>query len=364
MRGKTSRGNMCEGISGKQKVALRNVALYSLSMKKIFYVLGSVLFVAGCSANMETVKNTFVVSSSSSPAPAVIEPYPSEFSVEHFKKMALSGSDLVIGRVIESTSAWSKHFISYKSNGVKISGTLAMPKGEGPFTLIVLNHGYIDPKIYTNGRGLRREQDAIARAGFAVLHTDYRKHAQSDPDPDTRNIYDNALAYALDSANAVLAVRNAQPAKIDATKVGMMGHSMGGGVTMHLLVAHPEVIDAAVLYAPISPDAWQNFERWRLDDREESTETLEALKTKAENPQPWLAMSQTGSLKDIEDPILLVHGLKDSDVPAEWSHALNATLDHLDKNIRYITYPKEGHEFSETWKHFIDTSIAFYKEHL
>jgi hypothetical protein len=28
---------------------------------------------------------------------------------------------------------------------------------------VILNHGYIDPAIYTNGRGLKREQDYLAR---------------------------------------------------------------------------------------------------------------------------------------------------------------------------------------------------------
>lgn len=278
--------------------------------------------------------------------------------------MTLSGSDLVIGKILENNSVYAKHFITYKSNGVKISGTLSLPHGDGPYKLIVLNHGYIDPKIYTNGRGLRREQDAIARAGFAVLHTDYRKHAQSDPDPDLRNIYDNTLAYALDSANAVLAVRNARNPKIDASKVGMVGHSMGGGVTMHLLVAHPEVIDAAVLYAPISPDAWQNFSRWRLDDREESTETLAALGTKEEHPEKWLALSQTGMLIHIEDPILLAQGAKDKDVPAEWSDALHAELTRLGKRVQYLTYPYEGHEFATSWSNFINASISFFQEYL
>ena len=47
----------------------------------------------------------------------------------------------------------------------------------------MLNHGYIEPSIYVTGQGLAREQDALARAGFVVLHTDYRGHAASDPVP-------------------------------------------------------------------------------------------------------------------------------------------------------------------------------------
>lgn len=333
-------------------------------MRSLPFAVFTVFILSACNQAASLPEAVSSRGASSSTGPRVIEAYPSEFSAEHFKNMALSGSNLVIGKVIEQNTAWAKHFITYTSNGVKISGTLALPKAEGAHRLIILNHGYIDPAIYTNGRGLRREQDALARAGFAVLHTDYRKHAQSDPDPDTRNIYDNMLAYALDSANAVLAVRELNDPRINATKVGMLGHSMGGGVTLHILAEHPELIDAAVLYAPVNADAWANFERWRMDDREESTETLAALKTKDENPAGWAALSQSGHLKFIEDPILLTHGLKDADVPVAWSNDLDYTLETLGKDARYVTYPKEGHEYSESWKHFIDMSTEFFKERL
>jgi len=333
-------------------------------MRNLFCALTLSILLAACTQAASLPEAVSSRGASSSAAPRVIEPYPMEFSAEHFKNMALSGSNLAIGKVIEQNSAWAKHFITYTSNGVKISGTLALPKAEGAHRLIVLNHGYIDPAVYTNGRGLRREQDALARAGFAVLHTDYRKHAQSDPDPDTRNIYDNMLAYALDSANAVLAVRELNDPRINAEKVGMLGHSMGGGVTLHILAEHPELIDAAVLYAPVNADAWANFERWRIDDAEESAATLAALKTKDENPAAWAALSQSGHLKNIEDPILLTHGLKDADVPVAWSNDLDYTLETLGKDTRYVTYPKEGHEYSESWKHFIDMAISFYNEKL
>ena len=48
---------------------------------------------------------------------------------------------------------------------------------------MVLNHGYIEPSVYVTGQGLMREQDYLARAGFVVLHTDYRGYADSDPPP-------------------------------------------------------------------------------------------------------------------------------------------------------------------------------------
>lgn len=295
-------------------------------------------------------------------APAPLHQTPT--SIEDFRTMTLSGTNLVIGKALEQNSAYIKHFITYHSNGLKISGTFAIPKGTGPFPLIIQNHGYIDPDIYTNGRGLRREQDRLARAGFAVLHTDYRGHAQSDANPTATGSYENGLGYAVDSANAILAVRALHDPRINAEHVGMLGHSMGGGVTLQILVAHPELIDAAVLYAPMNSDAWENFNRWN-SDQEYAPATLAAFGgTKEESPDAWAAISPASSLKMIEDPIIIFQGMLDEDVPVAWSDDLDAKLDALNKDVRYIVYPKEGHEFSTNWNHFMDTIIEFFKERL
>lgn len=336
-------------------------------MHRLSPLAASLLLLSACAAPAAEgvpVTPSAQETSSSASSARPLEAYPMELTVEHFAQMTLSGSALTIGGVQENNAAYARHTITYRSNGVLVSGTLAIPHGEGRHPLIVQNHGYIDPAVYTNGRGLRREQDALARAGFAVLHTDYRKHAQSDPDPDMRNIYDAGLAYAMDSANAVLAVRELNDPRIDASKVGMLGHSMGGGVTMHILVARPDLIDAAVLYAPVSADAWLNFARWRLDDRPESAPTLEAMGTRDERPDAWAALSQSGSLQVIDDSVLLFHGTLDKDVPIAWSDDLHLTLQRLDKDVRYIVYPREGHEFSTEWRHFIDTTIEFYRSEL
>lgn len=335
-------------------------------MKKIGFACICVLLTACATVHRQNPPADPAASSSSIDMtssfmdPQPIEPYPEEFSVEYFQQMTLSGSDLQIGKMLDRNDAYTRSTLTYRSNGVLVSGTISIPNGEGPYPLIIQNHGYIDPAVYTNGRGLRREQDAFARAGFAVLHTDYRKHAFSDPDPDTRDIYDNALAYALDSANAVLATRELNDPRIDATKVGMIGHSMGGGVTLHILVAHPDLIDAAVLYAPISTAAWQNFERWQLDDDPKSNPTLEAFGLPEDNTGAWEALSQTGMLMNVDDSVLLFHGTNDKDVPLAWSNALDRQLQSLGKDITYVVYPGEGHEFGLRWNDFIQQSIAFF----
>ena len=50
-------------------------------------------------------------------------------------------------------SVYIRYQISYKSDELEISGIMNVPKGNGPFPVIITNHGFIDPRIYTLGRG-------------------------------------------------------------------------------------------------------------------------------------------------------------------------------------------------------------------
>lgn len=277
--------------------------------------------------------------------------------------MKLSGTGLVLGPIQVQNDAYTRHYITYLSNGLKISGVLLIPKGDGPFPLVIFNHGYIATSVYTNGRGLRREQDYIARAGFAVLHTDYRGHAESDESPMTEKVYDGNLEYAMDSANAILAVREAKIPSIDAFSVGMLGHSLGGGVTMAVLTGKPDLVDAAVLYAPVSSKVWDNFVRWR-SEREEGDRTIEAFGAYDEKPQIWDELSPATFFSRIQPPILLFHGDRDDSVPKEWSDDLTERLKAAGKVIEYVEYEGEAHEFGPKCTDFMKKTAAFLHKHL
>ncbi len=277
--------------------------------------------------------------------------------------MRLEGSGLTISEILASNEFYTRYSIHYFSNGLRITGIMNIPVGDGPFPLLILNHGYIARSVYTQGRGLKREQDYLARAGFAVLHTDYRGHAGSDESPMTENVYDGNLEYAMDSANAILAVQDAALPRIDAEHIGMLGHSLGGGVTLAVLTGRPDLVDAAVLYAPIHANVWENFSRWR-EKRPEGDRTLIAYGTPEENPSFWNALSPQTHLSDIEAPILLFQGGRDADVPEEWSDTLAANLRHQGKDVTYSKYPTEGHEFIREWPSFMEKTAAFFREHL
>ena len=294
-----------------------------------------------------------------------LEQVPSEISIEHFSRMRLEGTDFTIGEVLRQTDAYTRYAITYRSNGLLISGILNLPHGEGPFPLVVTNHGYIDRHVYTRGRGLKREQDFLARHGFTVLHPDYRGHAFSDPSPlpDDSAIYDAGLEYSMDVLNSIRALQRLNHPKIDTDRVAMLGHSLGGGVALNIAVAYPDVIDALVLYAPVHSDAWENFARWRAK-RKEGTLTIETIGTRESDPVFWDAISASAYLDNIETPVLLFQGTQDSDVPKEWSDFLAERFDALGKEVTYVVYEGEKHEFIPRFRDFMEQSTTFFQEHL
>ncbi len=272
--------------------------------------------------------------------------------------MRLEGTDFSFDGTLADNASYTRHAISYRSNGLLITGIMNVPKGEGPFPLVILNHGFIDPAVYTQGRGLKREQDFLARRGFAILHTDYRGHAGGDPSPMTEDVYDGNLEYAMDSANAILAVRNAHLPSVDATRVGMLGHSLGGGVTLAVLTGKPDLVDAAVLYAPVHADVWENFMRWR-SLRDEGDNTRAHYGTKEENPDWWENLSPDTFLAKVRAPVLVFHGDNDVSVPKAWSDVLVARLEEEGKAVTYVEFPGEGHEFVPRWNDFMERTAAF-----
>ena len=292
-----------------------------------------------------------------------IEQLPSVLSIPQFRQMTLSGSSLKFERVLEKNDVYTKHAVTYRSNGLLITGVFLIPAGNGPFPFLVFNHGYIDPAVYTQGRGLKREEDYMARRGFAVFHTDYRGHAGSDPSPMTDKVYDGNLEYAMDSANAILAVRGANLPSVNTSKVGMLGHSLGGGVTLAILTGKPDLVDATVLYAPVHSDVWENFLRWRTK-REEGDRTVEEFGNPEAGSQWWTALSPSTFLQDITASVLLVQGSADKDVPKEWSDTLAERMKAAGKDITYLEYDGEGHEFSREWGDFMAKAAAFFRERL
>lgn len=273
------------------------------------------------------------------------------------------GTDLRTGTVLARTDAYTRYAVTYRANGLTISGIMNVPHGKGPFPALVLAHGYIDPAVYTSGRGLAREQDRLAREGYVVLHTDYRNHAGSDRDPD--NDVNLRLGYTEDTIGAVLALRGSGRPEIDGDRIGLLGRSMGGGVVHNALVVAPGLVDAAVVFAPVSSRPEENLDRFQRREGDPLVAEIEATHgSPEENPEFWKAASPVTYAERLTEPLLIHHGTADVVCPPRWSEATAAAFRAAGKDVELRTWPGEGHTFGPRWEDSMDVTVAFFERHL
>jgi dipeptidyl aminopeptidase/acylaminoacyl peptidase len=275
------------------------------------------------------------------------------------------GRDLRVGRVLSRASAYTRYAVTYESGRLTISGIMNVPSGNGPFPVLILNHGYIAPEIYTSGRGLAREQDYLARAGYVVIHTDYRNHAGSDDDPNFE--LGLRLGYTEDVINAILAVKGSSLPYLDGERVGVLGRSMGGGVTLNAAIVRPDLMKAIVLYASVSSDAVDNFNRWirgNDDRRALAQRVIAAYGSPEANPGFWRNVSPVNFVDRVAVPVLMHHGTNDESCPIDWSHRTLSALKGQGKDAMLLVYEGEQHAFGPQWGSSIRRTVSFFDEHV
>ncbi len=272
------------------------------------------------------------------------------------------GKDLRITRNISANSAYTRHAVAYKSNGLTISGVMNRPRGKGPFPVVVLAHGHIEPSAYVTGQGFMREQDWLARHGYVAIHVDYRNHAGSADDPDSD--VSMRIGYAVDVINAGLAVRGTDLPYIDKTRIALLGRSMGGGVTFQTLVIRPGVFDAAITYASTSSDIVDNFNKWGAEDSVNNRKIIAKHGTPKENPAAWAKMSSRNYFSRITEPVLMIHGTADESCDISWARATRDALAKAGKEVRLVEYKGAGHYMYGPWSDSIRQVSAFLRKQL
>lgn len=287
-------------------------------------------------------------------------PHPASLTALHDRPP--NGSDFTLGQLLSGNKYYQRHFITYKSDGIKISGVINIPKGNGPFPVLILNHGYIDPALYTNGRGLKREQDYFARHGYVVVHPDYRNHAESDRIVDSEVGFRSG--YTEDVINVIDALKLANVPLIDTSRIGMLGHSMGGGITLNILVTKPDLIRGVVLFAPVSSDMRDNYSRWMLPNAAAKAAVESEFGPPESNPALWDSLSASTLLESVAVPVSIHHGTRDDSVPLAWSEKLTDTLKQKGKNVTLFIYPDEAHEFGPSWNLVMERSVRFFDQNV
>ena len=292
---------------------------------------------------------------------ASLSPLPAgnEYTIEVLRKETLRGGDFNVGNLISNNEAYDKYEISYRSGDLTISGVMNVPKGTPPqsgFPVLMLNHGLIPPAIYTTGRGSKREQDFFSRNGYVTIHPDYRGHASSSL--NTFLHHDFYVGYTQDVAALLDAIEISAPAFIDPHRIGMWGHSMGGGIASRVMVLRLEV-KAFVLFAPISADVEDNF-------YELTQEEIQWLhKTYGTQGDPiYRSMSPITYFNDVAAPVQIHVGTADTAVPEQFSEKIYNTLRQYKNPVELFVYPNEKHEFINDWPVAAKRALQFFDHYV
>jgi dipeptidyl aminopeptidase/acylaminoacyl peptidase len=181
----------------------------------------------------------------------------------------------------------------------------------------------------------------------------------------------------------------------DPERIGMWGHSMGGGVTFKVLSIDPVLngveghVKAAVLYSTVSADDADIIARWgpgcigdyiageRLYGCNSSDVLpldlppglIQAYKDTTRNPDLLQQVAALHHLDHVSAPVQIHFGTEDgqlfSGTPPEWSQKAYDGFIEMGKQAELFAYEGEGHSFiGDQWWAFMERSAHFFDEYV
>ncbi len=331
------------------------------------------LFIQACSLSSQVATLTFVAPSMPTATPsqtptAAPTPLPTltstpdpywTYTIDYLRSRSYGGGDLQIVQRVGANSAFTRYLIRYPSDGLMIDGFMNVPNGEGTFPVVVALHGYIDPAIYNTFDYTTHYADALASAGYLVVHPNLRGYPPSDSGD---NLFRVGMAIDVLNLIAIVKTTGGQPGPLQAAnpeRIGMWGHSMGGGITTRVLTVSPDV-KAAVLYAPMSGDEAKNYDAiWLWSNRDRGDEERQVPAEQLPRISPMYFFDY------IQAPVNIYHSLTDPLVPVQWSMLTCQQFKALGKTVECNYYDGQPHTFeAQVDKEFIQSTIQFFDRYL
>ncbi|MEZ5344169.1 MAG: alpha/beta fold hydrolase [Pyrinomonadaceae bacterium] len=257
-------------------------------------------------------------------------------------------------------------FISIPArDGEKIPAKVYFPEDfdkskKHPMVIFVHGAGYLQ-NVINGWNNYYREfmfNELLTQKGYVVLDIDYRGSAGYGRKWRT-DVYDflggKDFDDHIDSIDFMVKNYN-----VDVSRVGAYGGSYGGFMAAMLVMRAPDKIAAAAALRPVMD--WKNYYATN------PFYTSQRLRSPKENPEGYKRSSPISYADKLQKPLLILHGLVDSNVHAQDSIQLVEKLIRLDKTeyFELMLYPAENHGFerSTSWEDEYERILALFEKNL
>ena len=289
---------------------------------------------------------------------STLAPY-EQYTIDYLRRRTYGGGNIQVLEKLAENDSFTSYSIRYPSEGLHIYGFMNVPKGPGPFPVIVSIHGYVAYGKYDPFNPALDSADLLAANQFIVMHPGLRNHPPSDSGDNLLRV-----GMTLDVMNliALVKAREALPpelASADLDRIGLWGMSMGGEIGLRVITISPHV-NAAVLYSPLSGNSERNSRQlYEITRDEEFTRDFVVPLEMQERISPAYQYYK------ITAAVLLHHGTADTTAPISWAVETCDFLKAVGISVECLYYQDAGHVFGgDGLRQLQQKALEFYRTYL
>lgn len=275
-----------------------------------------------------------------------------KYTISAMRSRSYGSGTVQILEKLSDEGSFTRYKIRYISDGLIIYGFMNIPKGEGPFPVIIAIHGNYNLESYQLLPYSTYDADVLSRAGYLVLHPNMRGFGESASGDDR---YRTGLAIDILNLIGIVKTQGLQIGaleKANPDRIGIWAHSMGGEVALRVITVSND-IKATMLYAPMTGDIIKNAQF--INNKEEMDTPAHLI----------AAISPHYSYVNITSALKLYHGTADPVIPVQYGRETCQMLIDLGKEINCAFYEGAKHTFNSDYTDdFHKSFLYFFKTHL
>jgi hypothetical protein len=250
---------------------------------------------------------------------------------------------------------------SFRNEGQVIAGTLHLPEGVGRRPAVLLCHGFTGSRIEAHFLFVKASR-ALERAGIASLRFDFRGSGESEG-----AFREMTQSGEVSDAHAALSVL-ARQRQVDASRLGILGLSMGGLVAASL-AGRDERIQSVALWSAVANMRHDADSGWGDRVAEARRKGFADIGGHALGKGFFEDLGLNDPLKGIAASaagVLIVHGESDAVVPVSHADQYQQAARRRGRIVRKVIIPGADHVFSRLdWeKAVIEKTVRWFRDTL